>query len=159
LFLTDAPPYSLKSGKIPTTFYPKMLYLTCVIKINTYTTDSYRQTVKFLKEKSQLPTCQLKDEKLYRGVIRHLHHSTSVDTIKEELNSKGFIIRNITNILKCKLKLPFKTAQDLEQASITFIEMIQSAAKLFSRISNNYSTISNTIPDKFLRHKRKARAK
>jgi len=30
LFLTDAPPCSLKAGRIPSTFYPKMLHLTCV---------------------------------------------------------------------------------------------------------------------------------
>ena len=67
-----------------------------------------------------------------------------------------------------KLGIPLKTAQDLEQASATFVEMIQSAAKLSSQPSNNYPTTSNTIMDKYplpshinvlLRQKRKARAK
>ncbi|KAL4132232.1 hypothetical protein QTP88_009432 [Uroleucon formosanum] len=270
------------------------------LKLNTYTTYSYRKTVKFLKEqKIDFHTYQLKDEKSYRVVIRHLHHSTPVDTIKEELNSKvycspsqkittqdfaqlfislgnNFIaggdfnskhpvwgcrstsprgkilhktitdhkwsllaptgptywpthtnrhpdildffiystpsnlplaIYNITDISSdhtpvklvidgetneiptrssltsgqinwthykkylsnnTKLGIPLKTAQDLEQAFATFVEMIQSAAKLSSRSSNNYSTTSNTILDKYplpghinvlLRQKRKARAK
>jgi hypothetical protein len=39
-------------------------------------------------------------------VIRHLHHSTPVDTIKEELNSKGFTVRNIINVLHYQTKKP-----------------------------------------------------
>ncbi|KAF0693432.1 Uncharacterized protein FWK35_00037355, partial [Aphis craccivora] len=77
------------------------------LKLNTYTTDSYRKTVKFLKEKKvNFHTYQLKDEKSYRVVIRHLHHSTPVDTIKEELNSKGFTVRNIINVLHYQTKKP-----------------------------------------------------
>jgi hypothetical protein len=77
------------------------------LKLNTYTTDSYRKTVKFLKEKKvNFHTYQLKDEKSYKVVIRHLHHSTPVDTIKEELNSKGFTVRNIINVLHYQTKKP-----------------------------------------------------
>jgi len=77
------------------------------LKLNTYTTDSYRKTVKFLKEKKvNFHTYQLKDEKSYRVVIRHLHHSTPVDAIKEELNSKGFTVRNIINVLHYQTKKP-----------------------------------------------------
>ncbi|VVC35233.1 Pre-C2HC domain,Zinc finger, CCHC-type, partial [Cinara cedri] len=72
-----------------------------------YTTDSYRKTLKFLKEKKvNFHTNQLKGDKSYRVVIRHLHHSTPVDTIKEELNSKGFTVRNIINVLHYQTKKP-----------------------------------------------------
>jgi len=76
------------------------------LKLNTYTTDSYHKTEKFLKEKKvNFHTYQLKDKKSYRVVIRHLHF-TPVDTIKDELNSKGFSVRNIINALHYQTKNP-----------------------------------------------------
>jgi len=47
-----------------------------------------------------------KGEKAYRVVIRHLHHSTPVVTIKEKLNSKGFTVRDIINVLHNQTKNP-----------------------------------------------------
>lgn len=52
------------------------------LKLNTYTTDSYRKVVIFLKEKkANFHTYQLKEEKSNRVVIRLLHHSTPIETI------------------------------------------------------------------------------
>jgi len=39
-------------------------------------------------------------------VIKHLYHSTPVDTIKDELNSKGFTVRDVTNVLHYQTKKP-----------------------------------------------------
>lgn len=67
-----------------------------------------------------------------------------------------------------KLGIPLNTAQDLEQASITFLKMIQFAAKLSLGTSYNYLTFLNTILDQYplpnninelLGQKRKVRAK
>ncbi|VVC46391.1 Pre-C2HC domain [Cinara cedri] len=53
------------------------------LKLNTYTTDSYRKTIKFLKEK--------------KSTFTHINS-------KEELNSKGFTVRNIINVLHYQTK-------------------------------------------------------
>ncbi|VVC32986.1 Pre-C2HC domain,Zinc finger, CCHC-type [Cinara cedri] len=75
------------------------------LKLNTYTTDSYRKTIKFLKEKKSTFThINSKVINHIEVVLRHLHHSTPVDTIKEELNSKGFTVRNIINVLHYQTK-------------------------------------------------------
>ncbi|KAL4113923.1 hypothetical protein QTP88_017475 [Uroleucon formosanum] len=77
------------------------------LKLNTYTIDAYRKVVKFLKEKkANFHTYQIRDEKSYRVVIRHLHHSTPIETIKEKLKCKGFTTRNITNVLHNQTKIP-----------------------------------------------------
>ncbi|KAL4149576.1 hypothetical protein QTP88_003502 [Uroleucon formosanum] len=76
------------------------------LKLNTYTIDAYRKVVKFLKEKkANFHTHQIRDEKSYRVVIRHLYHSTPIETIKE-LKCKGFTTRNITNVLHSQTKIP-----------------------------------------------------
>ncbi|KAL4136313.1 hypothetical protein QTP88_007861 [Uroleucon formosanum] len=51
-------------------------------------------------------TYQTNEEKAFRVVIRHLHHTTPTDYIKEELHSLGFITRSITNCLQYKTKNP-----------------------------------------------------
>jgi hypothetical protein len=51
-------------------------------------------------------TCQLKDEKAYRIVIRNLHPSTKIEFIKEKFRQNGHIARNITNVLQNLTKIP-----------------------------------------------------
>lgn len=55
--------------------------------------------VKYLKDKNITPyTYQSKQERAFREVIRHLHHSVEIDEVKSELLEKGFEVRNIINI-------------------------------------------------------------
>jgi len=53
-------------------------------------------------------TFQTNEEKAFRVVIRHLHHTTPTAYIKEELHSLGFTTRLITNCLQYKTKNPLK---------------------------------------------------
>lgn len=77
------------------------------LKLNLSTTNSFRSVTKFLKEKNvDFYTYQLKEEKPYRIVIRNLHPSTPINFIKEEINSNGFLVRNITNVLHSQTKTP-----------------------------------------------------
>jgi hypothetical protein len=69
------------------------------IKITTYTIDTYRKLVRHLKEEKIVHhTYQIKEERSYRVVIRHLHHSVPTEDIKDELEKNGHKVRNITNI-------------------------------------------------------------
>lgn len=69
------------------------------IKINISSIDAYRKLAKFLKEKNVIHhTYQLKQERAFRVVIRHLHHSVDIEDVKSELLEKGFEVRNMINI-------------------------------------------------------------
>jgi len=88
------------------------------LKINTIYINAYRSIVKYLKEsKAKLFTYQLKENKLYRIVIRNLHFTTLPDYIKRELEKEGFQARNVTNTLYrvSKIKPPLFFV-DLEPA-------------------------------------------
>ncbi|KOC63547.1 hypothetical protein WH47_02943, partial [Habropoda laboriosa] len=66
------------------------------VKINTTTSDAYRKLVDLLKQnKIAFHTYQPRQE---RVVIKNLHLTIPTITIKEELEQKGFKIRNVTNI-------------------------------------------------------------
>ena len=69
------------------------------VKISANTIDTYRSLVKHMKEENIVHhTYQIKTERAYRIVIRHLHHSVPLDDIKEELQKEGHMVRNIMNI-------------------------------------------------------------
>ncbi|KAL4136330.1 hypothetical protein QTP88_007878 [Uroleucon formosanum] len=77
------------------------------LKLMTYSINAYRQIIKFLEiNNKNFHTYQTNEEKAFRVVIRHLHHTTPTDYIKEELHSLGFITRSITNCLQYKTKNP-----------------------------------------------------
>ncbi|KAL4103264.1 hypothetical protein QTP88_018641 [Uroleucon formosanum] len=77
------------------------------LKLMTYSINAYRQIIKFLEiNNMNFHTYQTNEEKAFRVVIRHLHHTTPTDYIKEELRSLGFITRSITNCLQYKTKNP-----------------------------------------------------
>eukprot|EP00102_Acyrthosiphon_pisum_P002928 XP_001944868.2 PREDICTED: sodium channel protein 60E-like [Acyrthosiphon pisum] len=60
------------------------------LKIQTSNPESYRALIQFLKEQgAEYHTYQLKQDKPIRVVIRNLHPTTEVDTIKEELEEYG----------------------------------------------------------------------
>lgn len=70
-----------------------------VVKINAKTVDSYRKLIRHMKDENIIHhTYQLKEERAYRVVIRHLHQTTPINEIQDELESKGYKIRNIVNI-------------------------------------------------------------
>jgi len=64
--------------------------------------------MKYFKERNvNFYTYQLKYEKSYRTIIKYLHHTTPIDCIIEELKSKSFLARNLTNIFYGLIKVPF----------------------------------------------------
>jgi len=66
------------------------------LKLQTYSPDSYRSVIKYLKNNNvSFHSYQSKEEKPYRVVIRNMHHSTDTSFIKQELLNKGFVTRNI----------------------------------------------------------------
>lgn len=88
------------------------------VKLQTFSTDSYRSVVKFLKnENVSFHSYQSKEGKPFRVVIRNLHHSTNKDHITKELSEQGFRVKNITNVFQNSTKtlLP-----------LSFIDLLQS---------------------------------
>ncbi|KAF0764354.1 Uncharacterized protein FWK35_00023611 [Aphis craccivora] len=58
------------------------------------------------QQEAEFHTYQLKQDKPLRVVIRNLHLTTNVDTIKEELEVRLFEIRRVTNVLHKLSKIP-----------------------------------------------------
>lgn len=72
-------------------------------KIIPDSSDSYRAIIKYLQETgAQHHTYQLKEERALRVVIRHLHHTTPIEAIKEELSELGFIVKNAINVISTR---------------------------------------------------------
>jgi len=70
------------------------------LKIQISNPEPYRVLIQFLKEQeAEFHTYKLKQDKPLRVVIRNLHPTTMVDTIKEELEVRLFEIRRVTNVL------------------------------------------------------------
>lgn len=88
------------------------------IKINCNTPDTYRKLVRLLREENIIHhTYQLKEERAFRVVIKHLHHTTDLEEIKKELIEKGHKVRNILNIRQKATKQPLNIFfVDLEPA-------------------------------------------
>lgn len=81
-----------------------------VVKINCSTPDTYRKLVRHFKEKNIYHhTYQLKEERAFRIVIKYLHHSTSIENIKQELFQLGHTVRNIINVRHRITKEPLNT--------------------------------------------------
>lgn len=77
------------------------------IKINLHSASSYRSAIKMLNDnKLEYHTYQTHEDKSYRVVIRNLHHTIPTDYIKEEIENLGFMVKNVTNILKSQSKEP-----------------------------------------------------
>lgn len=78
------------------------------LKIQTSNPEFYRALLQFLKEQeAEYLIYQLKQDKLLHFVIRILHPTTLVSTIKEEIEVRLFEIRRITNVLHKVTKIPF----------------------------------------------------
>lgn len=69
------------------------------VKVNPETIESYRAVIKFLNEKKAMyHTYQLKKERAFRVVLRHVHPSVEAESIQSELEELGHKVRNIHNI-------------------------------------------------------------
>lgn len=77
------------------------------IKINLQSVNSYRSVIKLFNENNlKYQTYQTREEKTYRFVIRNLHHTIPINYIKKDIESNGFLVKNVTNILKAQSKEP-----------------------------------------------------
>jgi hypothetical protein len=80
-----------------------------VIKRNCTTPDTYRNLIKNFKENGiYYQTYQLKEERAYRVVLKHLHHTTEVEDIRQETFALGHVVRNIVNVHHRLTKKPLK---------------------------------------------------
>lgn len=78
------------------------------IRINPTTPTDFRTIVAFLKQQgATYYTYQLTEDKPFRVVIRGLHPSIEAGQITEDLTSKGFSVRSVTNVIsREKVPLP-----------------------------------------------------
>lgn len=78
-----------------------------IVKINPTTSEAYRKLAKHFRENNIIHhTYQLKEDRAFRVVIRHLHHSINPEDLKAELADKGFDVKNISNIKHRVTKKP-----------------------------------------------------
>ena len=77
------------------------------IKINVYTSDSYRRLIKqFQADNVVHQTYQPRGERAYRLFLRHIHHSIHPYVIKGELEGLGHTALNVLNIRHRMTKAP-----------------------------------------------------
>jgi hypothetical protein len=68
------------------------------VTINSHTVDTYRKLVRYMREKNIIHhTYQPKENRVFRVAIKHLHYSTNLKEIEQELNMEGYKVRNILN--------------------------------------------------------------
>lgn len=89
------------------------------IKINCTIADNYRKLIRYLKEQNIIHhSYQLKEDRAYRVVIKHLHNSIPTADIASELNNLGHKVRNVTNVRHRATKQPLNLFfVDLEPAN------------------------------------------
>jgi uncharacterized protein (DUF1697 family) len=69
------------------------------ITTNSHIVDTYRKLVRYMREKNIIHhTCQPKENRAFRVVIKHLHYSANLKEIEQELNMEGHKVRNILNV-------------------------------------------------------------
>jgi hypothetical protein len=68
------------------------------VKINCTTPETYRSLIRQMRDTNIIHhTYQPKEERAYRTVLKHVHHSVNINYIKTELEEKGHAVRNIMN--------------------------------------------------------------
>ena len=78
-----------------------------VIKLACSTQETYRAIIKHCKEQNiYYHTYQLKEDRAFRVVIKHLHYTTGLDDIKNELRILGHEVRSIINVKNRQTKEP-----------------------------------------------------
>lgn len=71
------------------------------------TIEDYRKLVKTLSDDCvKYHTYQLKEDRAFRVVVKNLHFSTNINEIKSDVESKGYVVRNISNIKSRATKTP-----------------------------------------------------
>ena len=86
-----------------------------VIKLSSITPATYRAIIKHFKEKNiYFHTYQLKEERAYRAVLKHLHHTVDTEGIKKGLLELGHVVRNIINV---------RHRQTKEQLNLFYIDL------------------------------------
>ena len=116
------------------------------IKISCTTPTTYRTIVKHFKEKNiYFHTYQLKEDRAFRVVLKHLHYTTDIGDIKRELSVHGHTVRNVTNIRHRLTKDPLNLFYvDLEPApnnkDVYAITAIQNKIILFEPPRTNMGT-------------------
>lgn len=90
------------------------------LKINTKNSDSYRAVITYLKSsEAEYHTYQARDNKAFRIVIRNLHPTTPTTEIGTAIESLGYNVRQVSNVLDKATKHPFPIFfVDLEPAPI-----------------------------------------
>ena len=77
------------------------------VKINSTTPETYRTLIRHMRDNNIIHhTYQPKEERAYRIVLKHVHHSVHINDIKRELEGKGHAVRNIMNGRHWKTKEP-----------------------------------------------------
>lgn len=77
------------------------------IVLHPETPDGYRLAVHYLRSmKAEFHTYQLREDRAFRVVIRHLHHTTPPADIQDELEAMGFKVRTVTNAKSVTSKEP-----------------------------------------------------
>jgi hypothetical protein len=88
-----------------------------IIKINCNSLAAYRKMIKFMKENNIYHSYQPQDERPYRVVIKHVHHTVDLKDIIDELSGVGHKARNIIDSKHCQMKEPLNLFfVDLEPA-------------------------------------------
>ncbi|KAF0753813.1 Uncharacterized protein FWK35_00021236 [Aphis craccivora] len=91
------------------------------LKLSTSTPTSYKND-----SKADFHTYQPKQERVYRIVVRNLHHTTSNADIEQELLSHDHTVRNITNVLqRTKRKTVFVAKTMAVQNLIVIINCVR----------------------------------
>ncbi|KAL1449427.1 hypothetical protein WDU94_001934 [Cyamophila willieti] len=106
------------STALPETEYITRTLANNTVKINPKTVDGYRALVRYLRSNNIVfHTYQIKQERAYRVVLRHIHYSIPTSEIKADLENQGFKVRNIMNITRRSDKSPLNLFfVDLEPA-------------------------------------------
>jgi hypothetical protein len=77
------------------------------VSIYPRTSEAYRKIVHYLKSINlNFHSFQLKEEKAYRVVIRHLHPATDPIEIKTALEELSFNVRSVVNVLQSGTRIP-----------------------------------------------------
>lgn len=77
------------------------------LKLQTYSADSYRSVINYLKENNvSFHSYQSKELKAFRAVIRNLHPTTEFSFNKKEFLHSGFTTRNIMPVFHKLTKTP-----------------------------------------------------
>jgi hypothetical protein len=107
LWLKTSPKLSTKK---PETYFTKTRSNNTV-RISALSPETYRKLIRHIQDEKIIHyTYEIKQDRAYRVVIRDLRHSISTNEIKNELNEKGHLVRNIINVKNRATKEPLHSS-------------------------------------------------